>query len=617
MHKKTSTIKGFIYVVIFAIGGFMSAYAQPTSKNKVQQPLPFSQIKSQCKVAIDDLTKLNDFALSPSFAQTLKDFEQHIIPAKNVLFESYLFANVSPDETVRVAAEQCQSTLAAQIDIVLASNAFAKLLNHVKGLPKTPLQERVFKKYQQQHLELADSNFLTLKHQAKQATTDFRKTTTITAERSFHFDKACVLALSKKYQNKFIEHGDINAAINGKNYAAFIKRFKTEDCRKAVYQQYQGRHKTLNQGNLMNMISLQNQKAQALGFEHFADYSLQNTSFSTATQVEQFLSGLAALQPPSPAPWNNRYVEFKSASKKPKSQVEKHSLLPQQAKQGLFTLLNDEFNLQVVKVNQSVWHPSVEVYQLNREGQLIGDFYLDLYSREGKYKKNRHRAIKRGVTGVQLPASALILNLPKNQWQQKHIKSFFHEFGHLLHNLLAQQPYHIVAGISLEKDLIEMPAKWFEWLSFSPDMQQKMFNKVLFAGEKPDTGTKFKLRLYRAALALAYFSKDINSKNIDALSDKLSRQYTGYPHLAGADSQYSFSHLGTYGPRYYNYIWSEKVAQKLLIDYLNNRFTGQAFMQALLVQGGSVSMADMFSLLYQKTITISDITQWVNNEKQL
>lgn len=615
----------FSFLFIF-ISFFQPAFAQKNiasqlSNKRVEQSNLFgNNIESQCQHQVTKLANIKAFTQTNTFEHNISELERQLIPAYNLLFESYLYANVSPKQSIRKDAEQCQLTLAAQIDITLASKAMSELLNASKPLMTSDLQIRVYNKYLKKHKELSNSDFLSLKQQAKVAGNQFRKNTSLTVSSKFKLANECSKALEPKYHKRFVVNGTIVAPLTSKNYATLIKRVNNETCRKQVYSQYQGRHKQLNQDNLLSFIHLQNQKAQALGFATFAEYSLQNTSFKKIEHVHAFLSAISAQQEPSSAPWNSKFDEYSKTKiiteKDNNIESKQKRITPQRAQKGLFSLLKNEFGLDVKPLNGAVWHESVKGYQLTQNSNVLGTFYLDLYPREGKYKKNRHRAIKRGVSGVQLASSALILNLPHKNWQQKHVKSFFHEFGHLLHNLMAQQPYHIIAGISLENDLVEMPAKWFEWLSFSPVMQQKMFDEVLFTGEKPDAGTRFKMRLYRSALALTYFNEPVTKQNIDDISKRLSLQYLGFPYVPGADSQYSFSHLGTYGPRYYNYIWSEKVAQKLLADFLNNRFTGQDFTLALFAQGGRINMAEMLSLLYKKSISMTDIIKWVNNEKE-
>lgn len=579
------------------------------------QPVPAfgDDIQQRCLQMTNSLTKPQAFTEQATFYGNIQQLESILIPANNLLFESYLYANVSPDKSIIATAEQCQLITSANIDSFIGSEQVSALLNKTNSLAKTALEKRVQDKYQRLNKQLSNKQYAKLKAEGKAISAEFRKGVSVKVTDRFVLPSECAEGVDKKYQKRYLKGGQMVAELKGSNYATFVKRLPKEECRKLAYSQYQGRHAKTNKDNLLALLTARNNSAKSLGYSNFAELSFQDTMIDNISDVDAFLSNIAKAQPATYAPWDYRYIPYAETTDKKSSPT----LTPVEALQGLFTLLESEFGLTVVKLDEPTWHNSVAVYML-KEGDInIGKFYLDLYPRANKYKKNRHRALKRGVTGVQAPSSALILNLPEKEWKQTHVKSFFHEFGHLIHNLVATQKYHIVAGISIESDLGEMPAKWFEWLSFDPKMQQRMFGKVVLAGEAPDSGTTFNLRLYRAGMALAYFSQDVSSKNIEQINAELALKYLGHPYAEGSSSQYSFSHLGTYGPRYYSYIWSEVVARRLLEDYFAGRFSGRDYLTSLFEQGGSIPMTEMFSKLYNKPLTLRDIIKWVSYEKTL
>lgn len=572
-----------------------------------------ADITERCMQISTRLTKPKAFTDTADFYGNMQQLERILIPANNVLFESYLYANVSPNSDIIEAAEQCQLTTSANLDNFIGSAQVGTLLRKTQSLAKTQLEKRVQDKYLRLNKQLSNKQYAALKAQGKAISAKFRKGVNLKVTDTFVLPGKCAEGLESNYKNRYLKNGQMIAELTGSNYATFVKRLPDQQCRKLAYSQYQGRHAKTNKDNLLALIDVRNSSAKSLGYSNFAELSLQNTMIDNISDVDAFLSNIAKAQPTTYAPWDYRFIPYAKATNKKISAT----LTPNEAHNGLFTLLETEFGLTVVKLDEPAWHNSVAVYMLKEGDKDIGKFYLDLYSRTNKYTKNRHRAIKRGVTGIQAPSSALILNLPKKEWQQTHVKSFFHEFGHLLHNLVSTQKYHIVAGISIENDLVEMPAKWFEWLSFEPKMQQRMFGKVVLTGEAPDSGTTFNLRLYRAGMALAYFSQEVSSKNIEHINAALALKYLGHPYAKGSSSQYSFSHLGTYGPRYYSYIWSEVVARRLLEDYFAGRFSGRDYLNSLFAQGGSMTMTDMFAKLYEKPLSLQDIIKWVSYEKTL
>src|SRR5438477_13149991 len=109
-----------------------------------------------------------------------------------------------------------------------------------------------------------------------------------------------------------------------------------------------------------------------------------------------------------------------------------------------------------------VWDPSVECYELLDGGKMIGRFYLDMHPRPNKYNHAAHFAIRGGVAGKKLPEAALICNLPGGTPGDPglcdigDVTTFFHEFGHLLHNMFTYDHHWSgSAGIRTERHFVE------------------------------------------------------------------------------------------------------------------------------------------------------------------
>lgn len=164
---------------------------------------------------------------------------------------------------------------------------------------------------------------------------------------------------------------------------------------------------------------------------------------------------------------------------------------------------------------------------------------------------------------------------------------------------------------------LAQPKPFTEHADFSANIQQLesvlipannlLFESYLYANVSPDD----------AIIKAAEQCQLTTSANIETINAALALKYLGHLYAKGASSQYSFSHLGTYGPRYYSYIWSEVLARCLLEDYFADRFSGRDYLQSLFAQGGSIAMTEMFAKLYQKPLALDDIIKWVSYEKAL
>ena len=95
----------------------------------------------------------------------------------------------------------------------------------------------------------------------------------------------------------------------------------------------------------------------------------------------------------------------------------------------------------------------------------MGQFYLDLYPREGKFGHaacfpimTRHSS----DVGVRKPIAAMVVNFDETL---KHslVTTFFHEFGHVMHNLCQEVNHSLLnmrrsRSFGVETDFVEMPS---------------------------------------------------------------------------------------------------------------------------------------------------------------
>ena len=54
---------------------------------------------------------------------------------------------------------------------------------------------------------------------------------------------------------------------------------------------------------------------------------------------------------------------------------------------GLFRQIQNLFAVEIKPDTAPVWHPDVRFYRIERDGKLVGQFYLDLYARAGKQRR--------------------------------------------------------------------------------------------------------------------------------------------------------------------------------------------------------------------------------------
>ena len=119
-----------------------------------------------------------------------------------------------------------------------------------------------------------------------------------------------------------------------------------------------------------------------------------------------------------------------------------------------------------------VWHKDVRFFNITRNGEVIGRFYLDLYARANKrggawMDVCRSRWLKED--SLQLPVAYLTCNFTPPVGDKPallthdEVVTLFHEFGHGLHHMLTQVNYLAVSGISgVAWDAVELPSQFME-----------------------------------------------------------------------------------------------------------------------------------------------------------
>ena len=144
------------------------------------------------------------------------------------------------------------------------------------------------------------------------------------------------------------------------------------------------------------------------------------------------------------------------------------------------------------------WNKLVTVYEVRdkESDKKIGNFYLDLYPREDKFN---HAAamtlLKRAKVGnkTQLASAAMVTNFsPAKSASEPSILihsdvvTFFHEFGHVMHNMCNEAKYDRFSGAQVEKDFVEMPSQMLENWIWNKDILKKVSKHVKTGKPLPD-----------------------------------------------------------------------------------------------------------------------------------
>jgi len=440
-------------------------------------------------------------------------------------------------------------------------------------------------------------------------------------------------------------------------YLAVITYADNRDLRKAIYEAYVTRASDQaptdksfdNASNMVEIVAKRREKAKLLGFDNYAEYSLESKMAESVDQVVEFLLDLAERSRPAAIAevderqafaeslgfegpleaWD--YAYYGEKLKQHRYRISDEDLKPYFADhrviQGLFDIVARLYDIRISKVEDGIdkWDDAVTFYRIeNSAGEVVGQFYLDLYAREHKRGGawmdecvNRYR-----IDGkTQLPVAYLTCNLTPPigdepaLFTHDEVITLFHEFGHGLHHMLTRIDVPDVAGINgVEWDAVELPSQFMENFCWQrealalfarhyrtdeplpEDLYQRMLESKNFQSAlqmlRQIEFALFDIRLHQAEID--------SPEQIQALLDEVRSQVSVVPTPAINRFQCGFSHIfaGGYAAGYYSYKWAEVLSADAFAAFeeegIFNPETGRRFLHCVLELGGSRPAMESF-----------------------
>lgn len=361
-----------------------------------------------------------------------------------------------------------------------------------------------------------------------------------------------------------------------------------------------------NTQNMVDMLKLRGEEAGLLGYQNFAEVSLVPKMAQTPQQVIGFLEDLAQRARPfaetdlaelrafarnelgldTLEAWDTAYASEKLREQRYAfSEQEVKQYFPEPTvRAGLFRLVQTLFAVEIKPDTAKTWHQDVQFFRIEKDGQLVGQFYLDLYARNGKRGgawMDDARGRRRIDSRIQTPVAYLTCNFSEPVGNKPallthdDVITLFHEFGHGLHHMLTQVDELGVSGISgVEWDAVELPSQFMENFCWEWDVLQHMTAHV-------DTAEPLPRQLFDKMIAAKNFQSGLQTlrqvefslfdmhlhfdhdasgnESVQDVLDAVRRQVAVMVPPAFNRFQNSFSHIfsGGYAAGYYSYKWAE------------------------------------------------------------
>ena len=451
--------------------------------------------------------------------------------------------------------------------------------------------------------------------------------------------------------------------LQAPSYLPVLQYADDRALREQVYKSHVTRASEFGDAKLDNtplidrIVALRAEEAALLGYASFACVSLVPKMARTPAEVMDFLGDLAtrarpfalrdieelkafalgALGLPSLEAWDTMYASEKlRQARYAFSDHEVKEYFPEpRVLAGLFRVIETLFSVRIREQAAPVWSEDARFFSIeSAAGELIGQFYLDVYARDTKrggawmddaINRRRTRA------GVQTPVAYLTCNFARGVndkpalFTHDDVITLFHEFGHGLHHMLTRVDDLGVAGINgVEWDAVELPSQFMENFCWEWDVLRHMtahvvsgeplpralFDKMI-AAKNFQAGMQtmrqiefslFDMRLHHEFDA----SKQTPLQLLGAIREQvavlLPPAYNRFPN--------NFSHIfaGGYAAGYYSYKWAEVLSADAYGAFEEEGVlsvaAGTRFLDEVLARGGSRSATDNFTAFRGRAPTI-------------
>jgi oligopeptidase A len=445
---------------------------------------------------------------------------------------------------------------------------------------------------------------------------------------------------------------DYKLTLHFPSYFPVMQYGENRALRERLYTAYATRASELgqpehdNSAAMREILALRQEEAQLLGYRSFAEVSMVPKMADSPQQVLDFLRDLARRAHPYAEKDLAELREFASselglpdlqswdlAFASEKLKEARYAFSDQEVKpyftetkvlSGLFRIIETLFEVSIAPDTAQVWNPTVRFFRIERQGKLVGQFYLDPYARTGKrpgaWMDDVRGRWARPEGSTQTPVAHLVCNFtPPADGKpalltHDEVTTLFHEFGHGLQHMLTQVNDVGVAGISgVEWDAVELPSQFMENFCWEWEVLKHLTAHV-------DTGEALPRALYEKMLAAKNFQSGLQTlrqvefslfdmrlhaepgseDHIQQVVDEVRREVAVFAPPAFNRFQHSFSHIfaGGYAAGYYSYKWAEVLSADAWSAFEEtgtlNPETGRRYREAILESGGSRPAMESF-----------------------
>ncbi len=628
------------------------------SMNNTENPL---LTESTLPYGAPDFSKIKDAHFKPAILEGLAQQQKAVAGIFNAL------AGANTNETLQAIEEEMAPKFAAQNDMIYLNDKlfqrFKKLHDNKDGLNLDAESLKLLEEYYED-FEIAGANLSAEdKEKLKEYNEKIATLTTKFGKTLLDANNAGAVTFATKEELAGVDEDYLKSIQNkdGKGYTVPLQNttqqplLQSMENRASREKLFKAAKHRADQGAfdtrdiIKELVQVRVQKAKLLGFNNYAEWSLQKTMAKTPENVNKFFSGLipaATAKAQAEAdeiqkmikakgedfklePWDwNYYAEMVRKEKYDldENQIKPYFELKNVLEKGVFYAAEKLYGITYKsRTDIPTYHEDVMVYELFEEnGDALGLFYADFYARPSKSggawmsnfveqsKLYNKKPVIYNVCNYPKPANGEAALLTYDE-----VETMFHEFGHALHGFFANQQYPSLSGTAVARDFVEFPSQFNENWALYPEIlknyalhyktgeqiPQALIDKIKNSGTF-NQGYSLTENLAGSNLDMQWHTLTSDKKIEDVTAfekEALNRTKLDVVHAIPPRYRSTyFSHIfaGGYAAGYYSYSWTEMLHHDAFNWFENNggltRENGQRIRDMVLSRGNTLELEKMY-----------------------
>ncbi len=671
MKEKNTNVEAPAVDAALASNPFMT-------ESKLQYQAPeFDKIKDEhfqpafeygLKQQLFEIQQIANNTDAPTFENTILALENsgEVLKRAATVFFNFTSANTNP--TLQKLEEEFAPKFAAQEDQIYLNDQLYKKLKAINISQLTGEDKRLAEYYIQKfeiagadlspenkaQLKKVNEELATLSTQFSSKLLEARKQGALIVSDAKELDglSADEIAAAAADAKAAGHEGKYLLALQNTTQQPLLQNLKNRATREKLFKASWTRAEKGDANDTRSILEkqarLRLQKAQLLGKKSFAEWKLQDQMAPDPAAAMNLLAQLAAPAVETAkresaeiqalidkqkggftvAPWDwNFYAE---QVRKAKYDLDENEIKPYfevntVLEKGVFYAAEQFYGITFKKrTDLPVYHPDVITYEVfDRDGKSLAIYYLDFYTRSnksggawmGNFVDQSHalnqKPVITNVFNYQKPAPG-----KPSLISYDDVSTMFHEFGHTLHGLFANQKYVSVSGTNTPRDFVEFPSQINEFFALEPSvlknyalhyqtkkpMPQSLVDKIKNASSFNQGYSTTEL-VSAATLDMNWHSVTDENQlqpTLEFEKNVLNKYGFNLPQVPPRYHSPYFAHIwgGGYSAGYYAYMWSD-VLNAAAWDYIvknggMTRENGDRFREYILSVGNSVDLNKAF-----------------------